>query len=165
MGVRFDPEFAPFIEYKIIDGEYPHERINVAAKHPESTTSIENVMTSGDTNKLQFVPENKSMVYIIRPKFLGKLIKIHVYCDSHYIGFTKGKTYLSTIVEPGKHTFLSKAENKKELQLVCEPNKTYFIEQIPRLGFATARNNLIMLDENEGMRKLQKCNLSKGIVK
>jgi hypothetical protein len=112
--------------------------------------------------KLISVPEGKALVYILRSQFLGVAINFKVYCDGNHVGLTKGINYIYAIVEPGKHTFLSQAENKEELQMLLESNQSYFIEQISQMGAIKARNKLVVLDEAEGTEKLEKCKLSKG---
>lgn len=128
-----------------------------------SCSTQKNAINVDDPNKRLTAPENKALVYIVRPQTLGFLINFKVFCDGEFIGATKGKTYIYTVVEPGEHTFLSKAENKREIHLVLEANKTYFFEQLPRMGYGIkARNKFIQLEENEGRDKLQKCKLVKG---
>ncbi len=45
-----------------------------------------------------------------------------------------------TIVEPGKHIFLFKVENKAELQMILESGNNYSIEQIPQMGAVKVRD-------------------------
>ena len=127
-----------------------------------SASKVSSTSEKPAESKLIPAPEGKALVYFVRPKFVGTAINFKVYCDSTYIGFTKGVNYIYTIVEPGKHTLFSQAENKAELQMILEAGKTYFIEQIPQMGAIKARNKLVVLEDADGKAKLEKCKLSKG---
>jgi len=105
-------------------------------------------------------PTGKALVYIVRPSSLGGAVKFKVSCDYKFIGATSGKRYIYTIQEPGNHEFISKAENEDILPIVLEANKTYYIEQVPKMGFLVARNRLALLDELSGKQKLMDCKLS-----
>lgn len=106
------------------------------------------------------VPEGKALVYIVRPNTLGFAIKFRVYCDGKYIGTTGGRNYIYTILDAGKHKFISQAENNEEMEIYLEANRTYYIEQVPMMGLIKARNELVNISENEGQEKLLKCKLS-----
>lgn len=105
-------------------------------------------------------PEGKALVYIVRPSSFGFAIKMTVTCDGEYVGTTAGKRYIYTVLSPGNHLFVSKAENKSELSIVLEEGKTYYLEQQVKMGLIKARNKLVRLDEVEGRNKLSKCSLS-----
>lgn len=95
---------------------------------------------------------------------MGFLINFKVYCDNELIGLTKGKTYIYAYIEPGQHMFMSQAENKDELDIELEANKTYFLEQIPKMGIIKARNRIQVLTESAGRAALEKCKMAKGFV-
>lgn len=46
------------------------------------------------------------------------------------------------------------------LQLTLEPDKRYFLEQKLQMEFMKARNKFVLLTEEDGNKKLEKCNLS-----
>jgi hypothetical protein len=128
-----------------------------------SSTSKVATTTPEPETKAVALPEGKALVYIVRPKFMGSVINFKVTINGKYIGFTKGKSYIYSIVDPGKVNILSEAENTEELQLVTEANKKYYIEQIPQMGIIKARNKMeVITDPVQGEEKLAKCNLSKG---
>lgn len=101
-----------------------------------------------------------ALIYVVRPLAGGAIVRMRVDCDGTSIGSTNGKRYIYAHVKPGKHDFVSKAENKDELSLVAAADSTYFIEQIPEMGFFIARNSLKRLSDAEGRKKLSKCKLS-----
>lgn len=102
---------------------------------------------------------NKAIVYLIRPSVLGFAIRMDISCDSQYIGTTGAEKYIYTILDSGKHVFLSRSENKAWLDLVLEPGKIYYIEQQVKMGWIYARTKLKLLDEEEGKKILAKCKL------
>ncbi len=123
-----------------------------------STTKI----ASSDLQQLknQKPADGKALVYFVRPNAFGGAIGFKVSCDGNHIGTTTGKRFIYTQLEPGTHSFLSKAENKAELYLEVEAGETYFIEQKVKMGIAIARNQLERLSDAEGRAALRKCKLS-----
>lgn len=124
-------------------------------------TNIQDITKTEDAR----ITKGKALVYIIRPSFFGKIIKFRVYCGNEYIGYTTGKRYLYIYLEPGKYNIISKAENKSELQLDVEADKTYYVQQKVRFGFIISRNKLIQLNVTEGEIAKSKCRLSKSLEK
>ncbi len=109
-------------------------------------------------------PSDKAVVYLIRPSMLGQLINTKVEIDGQYIGKTKGKQYLYTVLDPGTHTITSIAENTSEVPIELEAGKQYFFEQEIKMGVLKARNELVRIKEEDARIKLQKCKLSKEFV-
>ncbi len=101
-----------------------------------------------------------ALVYFVRPMAGATIRRFRVTCDGRPIGLTNGKRYIYTMLKPGKHDFISKAENKDELSIVLNADSTYFIEQIPQMGLFSARNVIKRMDEVTGRKKLSKCKLS-----
>ena len=110
-------------------------------------------------------PEGKALVYIARPAFFGKLIQFKTFCGDELIGYTVGKSYLHTFLDPGTHNLMSMSENKSFLEINVEANKTYYVKQKVSFGFIKARNKLLLLNETEGEYVLSKCKPSKLMAK
>lgn len=106
------------------------------------------------------VPNDKSVIYVVRPSVIGAIIPFKFYVNDSLIGSTTGNKYLYILTEPGEHIFRSEAENKVELKIRVEAGKAYFIEQKPKMGLIMARNQLEQLSEIDGINKLAKCKLS-----
>jgi hypothetical protein len=111
--------------------------------------------------KAMAVPEDKALVYVIRPTTYGFAVGMDVFCDNKKVGTTTGQRYLYMLLNPGRHQFMSKAENKSEQILNLKAGMTYYLEQQVKMGFLKARNNLVLLSAAEGREKLEKCNLIK----
>ena len=98
--------------------------------------------------------DGKAMVYVVRPAFLGKLIKFNVFVDNKEaqseMGYTRGKQYIYFSISPGKHKILSKAENWAETDVEANAGDIIFIQQEPEMGLAMARNSIIKIPELEG---------------
>lgn len=118
-----------------------------------------------DQAKVMVAPDDKALVYIVRPARTGSKVGMTVTCDGIYLGKTGGKRYIVTTVTPGKHHFISKAENQSELTFILEAGSTYFLEQKVKMGFFKSRNNLERISDSEGREKLQKCSLSDDLGK
>ena len=108
-------------------------------------------------------PQGKALVYVVRPNRAGGLIKFKLHVDGIHVGTTKARQFLYSILNPGPHLFMSKAENRSEMQLNLEAGKTYFLKQKIKLGGIKARNELILVNEIEGREMLEKCKLGRQI--
>jgi hypothetical protein len=106
----------------------------------------------------------KAIVHIIRPTSYGFLIKMNVECDSVHIGSTKAKKYIYTVLDPGRHTFVSKSENHYKFDLDVEAGKIYYIKQQVEMGALYAETGLEILSDQDGKKYLDKCTLSKDNV-
>ena len=114
----------------------------------------------GQRLRTMAAPPDKALVYIVRPAIGGAAIGMNLTCDGIHIGSTNGKRYIYALVSPGKHEFVSHAENKDELAIVAEAGKTYFIEQRVVIGILMPRSRLKRMDDAKGRGKLAKCKLS-----
>ena len=102
---------------------------------------------------------DKAIVYVIRPTAYGFAIRMDVNCDTTYIGTTGAKSYIYTVLPPGKYTFLSRSENKSYLGVTLEAGKLYYIEQQVKMGMIYARTKINLVDEEKGKNFLAKCKL------
>jgi hypothetical protein len=114
--------------------------------------------------------ENVGLVYVVRPSFLGTAVRFNLFVNDPETpemeaGYTRGGQYIYFYIAPGTYTLLSVAENTAKGTLTVEPNKIYYIEQIPGMGFLFARNQLKLLDEVEGKYRLKKCDHGIGEIK
>lgn len=93
-------------------------------------------------------------VYIVRPEFLGALIRFNVFLDDQNdeseMGWTKGTQHIYFYVTPGKHTIYSKAENWAQTTINAHPGEILFIRQDPSMGFLIAQNSILSIDAVEG---------------
>jgi len=108
--------------------------------------------------------EGKAIVYILRPSSMGTLIKIKIECNDRRIGSTKGKQYIYTMLDPGRHTFVSKSENRASLDVTLEAGKIYYIRQLVKMGALYARTGLELMDESNGKKALYSCKLSSDLL-
>lgn len=107
------------------------------------------------------VPEDKALVYVYRPSSAGFAVRMEVTCDGQSLGSTKGKRFIYALLDPGKHTIKSKAENTATLDVDLEAGKTYYIHQRVKMGALMARTELeLVTNESEARKKLNSCKLS-----
>ena len=105
-------------------------------------------------------PNGKGVIYVVRPAVMGFAIGIPVSCDGNWVGTTRGKNFIYTVVDPGKHIISGKAENLSEVEVNVEAGKTYYVLQNIKMGMVMARNKLELTDEQTGKTKLEKCKLA-----
>ena len=109
--------------------------------------------------KNQAPPPGKSLVYVYRVSAFGFLVGLNVSLNNKMLGsFFPKKFYLCTL-DPGKYVFTGHGENENDLILTTEPDKKYYIEVKPRMGFATAGIALEQKDLVAGNEGVQKCKM------
>ena len=108
--------------------------------------------------------DGKALVYIVRPSAMGSLIHMKVRCDSVPIGTTSACNYVYAMLEPGKHTLTSHAENWAALDIVVEAGKVYYVKQRSEMGALYAETDLELLEEKDGQKYLKKCEIAKDNV-
>lgn len=101
-------------------------------------------------------PSDKALVYVVRPTMMGNKVQTKLAVNGQWVGANRGHNYFFVTLDPGEHFFCSKAENKSVLAIKVEAGKTYFVEQKIKMGFAKARNQLALLADAEGRKKLAK---------
>jgi hypothetical protein len=98
---------------------------------------------------------------VYRPSSAGFAVRMEVTCDGQSLGSTKGKRFIYALLDPGKHTIKSKAENTATLDVDLEAGKTYYIHQRVKMGALMARTELeLVTNESEARKKLNSCKLS-----
>ena len=101
--------------------------------------------------ELPYLPtKNNAVVYIVRPSYLGFLVKFDVSLDNKPVGYTRGSQHIYFDVTPGKHTISSRAEDIARYTIDAKIGDVIFVHQDPAMGGAYARNNLEAIDNIEG---------------
>jgi len=109
--------------------------------------------------KNQKPPEGKSLVYVYRVSSLGLAVGLQVSLNSKMLAdFYPKRFYLCTL-GPGKYIFTGNGENEDDIIITTEPNKIYYIEAKPKMGFASARIELELHDQVEGNKGVQRCRM------
>jgi len=83
---------------------------------------------------------------------VGAIIKMDISVNGLAFGKTKGKNFLYGFFEPGTYTFLSKSENKDEIDVKLEASKTYYLKQKVKMGVVKARTELEILSATDGKK-------------
>ena len=112
-----------------------------------------------ESAKNQKVPEGKSLVYVYRISSLGFAVGLNVSLNSKNLASFYPKRYYLCTLDPGKYVFTGNGENEDDIILTTEPNKRYYIEARPKMGFASARIGLELHDQVEGNKDIQRCKM------
>ena len=107
----------------------------------------------------------KVLIYVLRPGLYGNKIQTKLAADGEWKGVNRGNNYFFFTLEPGLHYFCSQAENRSVLVLTTEPGKTYYLEQDIHTGVMKARNDLGIIGDAEGVKRLAKLHPSTWEVK
>lgn len=110
-------------------------------------------------------PVDKALIYVLRSTMLGNKVQTKLAVDGEWKGVNRGNNYFLFSLTPGPHYFCSQAENRSILVLTVEAGKTYFLEQSIHMGLMKARNDLGVLDDAEGQKKLDKAHPSTWEIK
>jgi hypothetical protein len=98
-----------------------------------------------------------ALVYVVRPAFMGKAIKMWAFADETPLGVNKGKHYHFATVPAGTHVFWAKSENTSALELEVKAGETYYLKQFVKMGGMKARVKLGLISEQEGQAAIAKC--------
>ena len=82
---------------------------------------------------------DKATLVIIRDTSFGFAIVFWNYLDEKLIGETKGKTYIVTPVDPGKHYLIVTTENTGMAQIDFKPGRIYYVREGVIMGWWRAR--------------------------
>jgi len=85
----------------------------------------------------------KSAIFVARTTSFGGAVSFETFLDQQMIGVTKGKSYfVKTNITPGTHYVIAKTESFETAKIEFKPDRVYFIQQTPRMGFWMARVTL-----------------------
>ncbi|MFC7288355.1 DUF2846 domain-containing protein [Herminiimonas glaciei] len=114
-----------------------------------------------DAELKKFVPkDNLAGIYIYRSEEDAVSIKASIEIDGDYEGDLAAGTFLYKEVSPGKHTILSKAENKDCIELNADAGRLYYLWQDMKRGVFFARSKLSIVNEKEGQTGVLLSNLA-----
>jgi hypothetical protein len=99
-------------------------------------------------------PQEKSMVYFLRPSGLKFLTNFEIWDREQFIGLSQAKSYFAYVCDPGKHLFIGIAENNVAVDADLAPGRSYYIINEPRLGGWKSR--IAMLPVSRGSESWDK---------
>ena len=109
------------------------------------------------STELPQVKEDQGLIIFYRQKALkGGAIRFNLNHGQEPIGALKSGTTLHRYVEPGQHTFWSKAISQDSVTLDVVAGKTYYIKGIVQLGLVAGRPKLTVVPESEAKAAIAK---------
>lgn len=73
---------------------------------------------------------------------------------------TTGNKHLFLVFISNEYKFVAKAENDSEFKFNAESGQLYYIEQKPKLRLITTLYELVILKNEDGIQKPEKCSVS-----
>lgn len=116
--------------------------------------------------KSMLPPPGKSLVYVVRPTWLGKPFGGYITANDEYIGTTQGTMYVYAVLTPGEYKFkVTGHDNDAELAVNLEADKTYYIYQSIYPAVWSGATSLELVDKEKGREALEKCKLGDKLGK
>jgi hypothetical protein len=85
----------------------------------------------------------KAALVVARTTHMGKAINFYNYLDHRFIGVTRGKgCFVKTDIEPGLQYLIARTESLETGKIQFEPDKVYYVQESPRIGWMVARVTL-----------------------
>ena len=98
--------------------------------------------------------QGMAIIYVVRPSSLGTAVRFNVFLDNmepaSEMGYNRGGQYIYFMVKPGERKIFSVAENTPELKINVKEGDIIYLQQRVYPGFIMARNDLLVLSEDEG---------------
>jgi hypothetical protein len=105
-------------------------------------------------------PAGKSLVYVVRPTFLGKPFGGDITANDDFIGTTQGGIYVYAVLPPGEYKFkVTGHDNESEIVMLLDGDQTYYLYQSVFPGLLKGTTSLKLVNKEEGREALQKCKL------
>lgn len=90
----------------------------------------------------------KAALVVARTTSFGGAINFFTYLGKKGIGVTKGKGCIAkTDIEPGLQYLISRTESLETGKIAFEPDKVYYVQQSPRMGWVVARVSMTPLSQ------------------
>lgn len=113
-----------------------------------------------DAEAKQFMPpKGKSNIYVYRNEFLGGAVGMEIDLDGKQVAITRANNFVRLVVNPGKHTITSHAENEDTVEVNAKKGKNHYVWQEAKMGFVMARTKLHVVNEDEGRNGVKECEL------
>lgn len=106
-----------------------------------------------------------ALIYVIRSTMYGNKNQTKLAVDGEWKGVNRGNNYFFFTLNPGEHYFCSWSENRSILVLTVEAGKTYYLAQTIHMGMWKARNDLVVIGDDDGQKELAKAHPSTWQVK
>lgn len=113
-----------------------------------------------DLDAKQFiVPAYKSNIYVYRNEFMGGAVGMEIDLDGKQVAITRNNNYVRLVVEPGKHSITSHAENDDTIEVDAIEGNNHYVWQEVKMGIMMARTKLHIVDEETGKKGVNECKL------
>jgi hypothetical protein len=111
-------------------------------------------------------PPGKSLIYVVRPTFLGKPFGGDITANDEFIGTTQGGIYVYAVLPPGEYKFkVTGHDNDSEIVMLLDGDQTYYLYQSVFPGLLKGTTSMKVVNKEEGREALQKCKLGDRLGK
>lgn len=122
-----------------------------------SILSVFLLVSAFSTAQVEPAPEDKAVIYFMRPSGTGALINFTFFDGEKPIARINGGKYVRYECAPGDHLFWARSENKSYIEANVEAGKIYLIEAVPTMGAVKAAVKLVPIDKKRmKLKRFQK---------
>lgn len=102
------------------------------------------------------VQSGMARIYILRPSFIGTVVKTTIYQNNNFVGYLGPKSYLCWDVQPGEILISSIAGNKEYFSVQAKAGQIYYFKELIKTRLLTPASELKPIPEKEAKEILQK---------
>ena len=116
-----------------------------------------------DSNAKRFAPvAERTVVYLFRDAFVGKMLGLDIAIDGLALGQTRGKTFYRLELAPGEHVLSSinpQDNSRQEYRFTAAAGALMFLEQAVRLGGRALRHEIAPAAAAEAADRVRRCRM------
>jgi hypothetical protein len=91
-------------------------------------------------------PPGQALVVFVRPSSFALGLRFTILsAQGQFLGDSLPASNFAIILPPGQHVFFGWAENTSALRADLAPDRTYYVEVAPKMGFGSARCHLLAI--------------------
>ena len=105
---------------------------------------------------------HSNICFLRETGYTGSARKFKIFFDGKLVGRLNNNSYATKMVQPGNHSFSVQLdgtelqESTERLELITEPNKTYYFASILEVGAFMSKTYFIEITENSALKRIKK---------
>ncbi len=114
-------------------------------------------MRAASAHPVTAAPQGATVVFLRPSGWAANMLATILDGSGRFLGDSLAESYFAVMVPPGEHIFVGWSENTAAMRATLAAGKVYYVEVSPRMGFASARVQLLAITRrSDGWRNLQR---------